>query len=84
MSTSYVIYKGSDGSTIEVLEHSNVFDIDFFANSESQGVPLCKDITTDQLMSVGMEILKVVSYFNDSDDSISEIIQKKVKEFSIF
>ena len=60
MSTNYTIAEDSQGTALEVLEHSNLFDIDF-SNSEGG----LRNLTLEQLAEVIVQLGEVLSYFDE-------------------
>lgn len=75
MSTDYKIFErireNGETHSIEMLEHSSLLDIGFYASQEGleeERVATFKNFTPEQIIDIALQMLKVASYQIDTDD----------------
>lgn len=89
MSTDYPILELPGDGSLDIHEHSNFFDLirypqELLGQEDDTSFAVFRDLNEDQLFELGMKILQVASYFNDSDETMQERILAKAKELGIY
>ena len=63
MSTNYVLL-ANNGCCIEVLEHSNKFDLGIPVGAEESYCDYLNDLTLEELKELNQQLTNVISYFD--------------------